>query len=79
MFAIVEEFRDRVLRSRGIQDEWRAIYEDIRAEIWADQFAALAEKAVHLRTWNDAVQKLSGLLGDDGARRARTDTVWETR
>src|SRR5258708_2483318 len=58
--AIVEEFRDRVLRSRGIQDEWRAIYEDIRAEIWADQVAALAEKAGHPRTWNDAMAKPTG-------------------
>jgi hypothetical protein len=62
VFAVVEEFRDRVLRSRGIQDEWRVIYEDIRAEIWADRFAALAEKAVHLRTWNQAVQQLTAVL-----------------
>src|SRR5262249_38406688 len=58
IFAIVEEFRDRVLRSRGIEDEWEIFYEDIRAEIWSGQFAALAEKAVHLRTWNEAVQQL---------------------
>jgi hypothetical protein len=63
IFAIVEEFRDRVLRSRDIKDEWRAIYEDIRAEIWADRFAALAENAVHLRTWNEAVKHLTGALG----------------
>jgi hypothetical protein len=62
VFGIVEEFRDRVLRSRGVPDEWRAIYEDIRAEIWTDRFDALAERAVHLRTWNDAVQQLGRLL-----------------
>jgi hypothetical protein len=65
IFAIVEEFRDRVLRSRDIKDEWRAIYEDIRAEIWTGQFAALAENAVHLRTWNEAVKHLAGALGAD--------------
>jgi len=67
IFAIVEEFRDRVLRSRDIKDEWRAIYEDIRAEIWTGQFAALAENAVHLRTWNEAVKHLTGVLGADPA------------
>jgi hypothetical protein len=73
VFAIVEEFRDRVLRSRLIQDEWRAIYEDIRAEIWAGQLAALAENAVHLRTWNEAVQRLSALLRDDVAQAGGRD------
>jgi hypothetical protein len=75
IFAIVEEFRDRVLRSRDIKDEWRAIYEDIRAEIWAGQFAALAENAVHLRTWNEAVGCLTGTLGADpaGGPAARPD------
>ena len=78
VFAIVEEFRDRVLRSHGVQDEWRAIYEDIRAEIWADKFAALAEKAVHLRTWNDAVQALSTLL-QAAPQQANTHLPQETR
>jgi hypothetical protein len=58
VFAIVEEFRDRVLRARGVKREWEAIYQDLRAEIWAESFEALAEKAVHLRTWNEAVQRL---------------------
>ena len=71
IFAIVEEFRDRVLRSRDIKDEWRAIYEDIRAEIWAGQFAALAENAVHLRTWNEAVRHLAGTLGTEPGPAAR--------
>ena len=90
VFGIVEEFRDRILRSRGIQKEWRAIYLNVRAEIWADQLAALAEKTVHLRTWNEAVQKLSALLRGgatqqadiadtaDSADTAETDTA-ETR
>lgn len=72
IFAIVEEFRDRVLRSRDIQDEWRAIYEDIRAEIWAGQFAALAENAVHLRTWNEAISHLTGALGGEPAAAGAT-------
>ncbi|SDL94194.1 hypothetical protein [Nonomuraea jiangxiensis] len=62
VFAIVEEFRDRVLRSEGVKDEWRAFYQDIRAQVWADQFEALAEQTVHLRTWNEAVRKVSSLL-----------------
>ena len=79
MFAIVEEFRDRVLRSRDIKDEWRAIYEDIRAEIWTGQFAALAENAVHLRTWNEAVKHLTGALGVDSGPTARPEGLRQAR
>jgi len=66
VFAIVEEFRDRVLRARGVDKEWEAIYQDLRADIWTGQFEALAEKAVHLRTWNEALQGLHSAL--DGKR-----------
>ena len=79
IFAIVEEFRDRVLRSRDIKDEWRAIYEDIRAEIWTGQFAALAENAVHLRTWNEAVKHLAGALGSAGEPPAEPRDPAKTR
>jgi hypothetical protein len=67
VFAIVEEFRDRVLRARDVDKEWEAIYQDLRADIWAGQFEALAEKAMHLRTWNEGVQRLITVL--DGGRR----------
>ncbi|UBU08846.1 hypothetical protein [Nonomuraea gerenzanensis] len=62
VFAIVEEFRDRVLRAEGSTDEWRAFYQDIRAELWSDTFSALAEQAGHLRVWDEAVQALASLL-----------------
>jgi hypothetical protein len=66
VFAIVEEFRDRVLRPLHAEKEWQIIYEDIRAEIWTDRFAALADNAVHMRTWNEAVQQLTATLGSKG-------------
>lgn len=62
LFGIVEEFRDRVLRARSMEDEWRAIYQDARAEVWTDQFAALADHAVHMRTWSESVERLRDLL-----------------
>ncbi len=65
MFGIVEEFQDRILRASGIKNEWQAIYQDLHAEIWADRFAALAERAGHLRAWNEATDKLRGSLGED--------------
>ncbi len=62
LFGIVEEFSDRVLRSRLTRNELQAIYQYLRAEVWTGQFAALAGNAMHLRTWNEAVRGLKDYL-----------------
>jgi hypothetical protein len=64
VFAIVEEFRDRVLRSHQVADEWRAIYQEFRAEVWTERFAALGEKSADLHAWTQAVAELNALLGE---------------
>jgi hypothetical protein len=63
VFAIVEEFRDRVLRAHRIQSEWRAIYQEFRAEIWPQRFAALGEQSADLHAWTQALAELDTLLG----------------
>jgi hypothetical protein len=62
IFAIVEEFYDRVVSAAGSEDEWRVFYQDIRTEAWPGQFAALAEESHHLREWTEAVHVLAGLV-----------------
>jgi hypothetical protein len=58
LFAIVEEFRDRVLRTIGMQREWRLFYEHVRAEIWTGRFAALSERSGQFTTWNQQLAEL---------------------
>ncbi|WP_027341629.1 P-loop NTPase family protein [Hamadaea tsunoensis] len=52
LFAIVEEFTDRVLRSIGVQREWRVFYEQVRAELWPGPLAELAERSGRFVEWN---------------------------
>jgi hypothetical protein len=59
IFAVVEEFRDRVLRSKGVEQEWRIFYENARVEVWSGQFKALAENAELFRRWNEEVATLT--------------------
>ena len=63
IFAVVEEFRDRVLRSPYTQDEWRTVYESLRTEVWADEFEALAANTALFTEWNRAVDGLAAAAG----------------
>ena len=65
LFAIVEEFADRVLRAHGLRDDWQAFYQDVRVEIWPERFAALAEDSGFFRKWGESVDGLAAHLADD--------------
>ena len=55
-FAIVEEFLDRILRAEGVKTEWRIFLEEVRAEIWPDEFTQLGERTRTQREWLNAVE-----------------------
>ena len=59
VFAVVEEFRDRVLRSPDAEDEWRTLYEALRVEIWTEEFEALAANTTLFNRWTQAVNGLA--------------------
>jgi uncharacterized protein YicC (UPF0701 family) len=58
-FAIVEEFLDRVLRSQGIKSQWRIFLEEIRDEVWPDEFAQLGVQTRMRREWLDLVKQVN--------------------
>ena len=55
-FAIVEEFLDRILRAEGVKTEWRIFLEEVRAEIWSDEFSQIGERTRTRREWLNAVE-----------------------
>jgi len=55
-YAIVEEFIDRVLRAKGAKDEWQILIEELRSEIWAEEFEQLGGRTRIRRTWLSAVE-----------------------
>jgi hypothetical protein len=56
-FAIVEEFVDRVLRAEGAKTEWRVFLEEVRAEIWQEEFEQLGERTKLRREWLKSVEQ----------------------
>ncbi|MGM3304889.1 hypothetical protein ACSQ6I_02715 [Anabaena sp. WFMT] len=56
-FAIVEEFVDRVLRAEGAKTEWRIFLEEMRAEIWQEEFEQLGERTKLRREWLKSVEQ----------------------
>jgi hypothetical protein len=70
VFAVVEEFRDRALRAKHVEDGWQVVYQYLRAEIWPERFDALAENTAVYGTWTAAVETLAAaadaVLGEGG-------------
>ncbi len=60
-FAVVEEFVDRVLRAGGAQDEWRLLANELRSQLWKEDFHALGEQTRTRREWEETVQRALGL------------------
>lgn len=56
-FAIVEEFVDRVLRAEGVKTEWQIFLEEVRADIWQNEFEQLGDRTRLRREWLDSVEK----------------------
>jgi hypothetical protein len=56
-FAIVEEFLDRILRAEDVESEWRIFLDDVRSEVWPDEFKQLNERTRMHREWLDAVER----------------------
>ena len=55
-FAIVEEFLDRILRAEGVKTEWRIFLEEVRSDVWANEFEELGDRTRTRREWLDSVE-----------------------
>jgi len=71
IFALVEEIKDRFVRAKGIEEEWRKFLYPMRAQVWADQFGALAKEMALRSQWQAAINdvlKTAGQVQDDFSR-----------
>jgi hypothetical protein len=71
IFALVEEIKDRFVRAKGIEDEWRRFLYPIRGQVWADKFGALAKEMALRSQWQAAINdvlKTAGQVQDDFSR-----------
>jgi hypothetical protein len=63
VFAITEEFRDRVLRAKGTMRAWEAVYRNLRFEVWPEEFEALAANTSLFNQWKKALDGVSAVAG----------------
>lgn len=58
-FAIIEEFRDRVLRAKQVKTEWRIFLEEVRSQVWSAEFEQFGTRTRTRREWLDALEHAS--------------------
>ncbi|MEC4804293.1 MAG: hypothetical protein SAJ12_09660 [Jaaginema sp. PMC 1079.18] len=56
-FAIVEEFIDRVLRAKGVKSDWQIFLEEMRSQVWSNEFQELSDRTRTRREWLNLVQR----------------------
>ena len=56
-FAIAEEFKDQLLRSKDVEDDWMLFYEEMSISVWPEDFRELGEKSYIRRQWQDGIDQ----------------------
>ena len=55
-FAIVEEFLDRILRAKQVEEEWRIFLQEIYNRVWVDEFAEFGNNSKISQQWIAGVE-----------------------
>lgn len=56
-FAIVEEFIDRVLRAKGVKNDWQIFLEEMRSQVWSNEFTEFSDRTRTRREWLDLINR----------------------
>ncbi|GAB3974194.1 hypothetical protein GCM10028806_29530 [Spirosoma terrae] len=59
IFATIEQFVDKVLRSENVMDEWQSFYIDNRAKVWPDSFQELSVSNGLRWQWQEATERVN--------------------
>jgi hypothetical protein len=68
VYAIVEEFVDRVFRAKDLEFEWNIFYHEARSDIWPAEFNLLGEKTRIRRQWQEAIAAVEAAVQREGLR-----------
>lgn len=63
-FAMVEEFRDQLLRHDETRDDWRKLTRRYRERIWPEKFAQVTKRHRQLSGWTTVLQSLAMIARD---------------
>ena len=56
-FAIVEEFLDRIFYAVDVKSEWEIFFNDVRSQVWVEQFKQLGDQTRMRRDWLTSVEQ----------------------
>jgi hypothetical protein len=55
IFALVEEIKDRLVRAKGIKDEWKSFLDPIREQLWVEELSRFNKEIALRKQWRNAV------------------------
>ncbi len=55
LLALVEEIKDRLVRAKGIKDEWKSFLDPIREQLWAEDLRQLNKEIYLRKQWRNAL------------------------
>ena len=61
LFAVCDEFYDRVYYSEGARDEWKKLYSEHMMQIWGKELMANTENGKVAELWMENIGKLQNL------------------
>lgn len=64
MFAVCEEFVDRLFRSRTSEDEWAAVFQHYKNNLWPDIWSAVTNDRADVQKIRVAIRDLEATTGD---------------
>lgn len=61
IFATIEQFVDKVLRTENVMDEWQSFYIENRAKVWPDSFQELSVSNGLRWQWQEATERINAI------------------
>ena len=55
ILALVEEAKDRLVRAKGIKDEWKSFLDPIREQLWVDELSRFNKEIALRKQWRNAL------------------------
>lgn len=55
LLALVEEVKDRLVRAKGIKDEWKSFLDPIRGQLWQEEFSHFDQEIALRQQWKNAL------------------------
>lgn len=57
VFALIEEFKDRMVRTKGVEKEWKNFLREHRSEAWPQEFDRFQAETGFSNSWKRCIEK----------------------